>query len=165
MHSEHNKSSSSCNRFLPPNTTTIHPSHDRPHCRSEVNNCAIEKYTLPQEEKQKAAEEVASKGQDPQQPSEEPQRHGAVTAAIMITESRHYYESTERRDFTEDVTFPLLFSQNANEHRARGCTGRGQKKRSRQARGNTNTEQKRKHTKTLRMISTAYNNVAACKNL
>ncbi len=83
----------------------------------------------------------------------------------MITESRHYYESTERRDFTEDVTFPSLFSQSANEHRACGCTGRGQKKRSRQARGNTNTKQKRKQTKTLRMISTAYNNVAACKNL
>jgi hypothetical protein len=39
------------------------------------------------------------------------------------------------------------------------------KKRSRQARGNTNTKQKTKQTKTLRMISTAYNNVAACKNL
>jgi len=39
------------------------------------------------------------------------------------------------------------------------------KKRSWQARGNTNTKQKRKQTKTLRMISTAYNNVAACKNL
>jgi len=31
----------------------------------------------------------------PQQPSEEPQRHGVVTAAIMIIESCHYYESTE----------------------------------------------------------------------
>ncbi len=83
----------------------------------------------------------------------------------MITESRHYYESTERRDFTKDVTFPSLFSQSTNEHRACGCTGRGQKKRSRQARGNTKTKQKRKQTKTLQMISTAYNNVAACKNL
>jgi hypothetical protein len=64
----------------------------------------------------------------PQQPLEEPQRHGVDIAAIMITESRHYYESTERRDFTEDVTFPSLFSQSANEHRACGCTGRGQKK-------------------------------------
>ncbi|CAK9259614.1 unnamed protein product [Sphagnum jensenii] len=57
-------SSSSCNRFLAPNTTTIHPSHDRLHCRLEVNNCAIGKYTLLQEEKQKAAEEALSKGQD-----------------------------------------------------------------------------------------------------
>jgi hypothetical protein len=44
--------------------TTIHPSHDRLHYRSKVNNCAIEKYTLLQEEKQKAAEETLSKGQD-----------------------------------------------------------------------------------------------------
>ncbi|KAH9553738.1 hypothetical protein CY35_08G027400 [Sphagnum magellanicum] len=43
---------------------TIHPSHDRLHCRSEVNNYAIEKYTPLQEEKQKAAEEALSKGQD-----------------------------------------------------------------------------------------------------
>jgi len=57
-------SSSSCNWFLAPNTTTIHPSHDRLHCRSEVNNRAVEKYTLLQEEKQKAAEEALSKGQD-----------------------------------------------------------------------------------------------------
>jgi hypothetical protein len=85
----------------------------------------------------------------PQQPLEEPQRQEVVTVAIMITESRHYYESTERRDFTEDVTFPSFFSQSANEHRACGCTGRGKKKRSRQARGNTNTKQKKKQTKTL----------------
>ncbi|CAK9275094.1 unnamed protein product [Sphagnum jensenii] len=58
------RSSSSCNRFLAPNTTIIHPSHDRLHCRSEVNNCAIGKYTLLQEEKQKAAEEALSKRQD-----------------------------------------------------------------------------------------------------
>jgi hypothetical protein len=58
------RSSSSCNWFLAPNMTTIHPSHDRLHYRSEVNNCAIEKYTLLQEEKQKAAEETLSKGQD-----------------------------------------------------------------------------------------------------
>jgi len=58
------RSNSSCNWFLAPNTTTIHPSHDRLHCRSEVNNCAIEKYILLQEEKQKATEEALSKGQD-----------------------------------------------------------------------------------------------------
>jgi hypothetical protein len=103
----------------------------------------------------------------PQQPSEGPERHGAVTAAIMITESHHYYECTEGRDLTQGVAFPSLFSQSANEHRACGCTGRGKKKKggSRQARGNTNTKEKRKQTKALRMISTAYNNVAACKNL
>ncbi len=58
------RSNSSCNWFLAPNTTTIHPSHNRLHCRSEVNNYAIEKYILLQEEKQKAAEEALSKGQD-----------------------------------------------------------------------------------------------------
>ncbi|CAM6041054.1 unnamed protein product [Sphagnum compactum] len=34
------------------------------HSSSKVNNCATEKYTLLQEEKQKAAEEALSKGQD-----------------------------------------------------------------------------------------------------
>ncbi len=58
------RSSNSCNWFLAPNMTTIHPSHDRLHYRSELNNCAIEKYTLLQKEKQKAAEEALSKGQD-----------------------------------------------------------------------------------------------------
>jgi len=81
----------------------------------------------------------------PQQPSEEPERHGAVTAAIRITESRHYYESTEGRDLTQGVTFPSLFSQIANEHRACGYTGRGKKKKGADKQEETQTQSKREN--------------------
>jgi hypothetical protein len=81
----------------------------------------------------------------PQQPSDEPERHGAVTAAIVITESRHYYESTEGRDLTQGVTFPSLFSQSANEHSACGCTGRGQKKKETDKQEETQTQSKREN--------------------
>jgi hypothetical protein len=63
----------------------------------------------------------------------------------VITESRHYYESTEGRDLTQGVTFPSLFSQSANEHSACGCTGRGQKKKETDKQEETQTQSKREN--------------------